>query len=110
MNLKSNKVDEEVTEKSLTIHLIKRLVELVYTNIYRLEVVFDQFIAIITTLLQIQTGSKVKSMIYIKLAIEANQSVILSYFQHKRNSQQLEGLEQEIGFENDRDQIMGSPD
>lgn len=81
--------DDWSASKSMTVQLLQRLVELVFVNIYRLEVIWEQFVQMVNTLLQINTTLAGRNQILIKLAIEANQAVILSYFAYKKNQKQI---------------------
>lgn len=50
--LKVQNIDQELDSNSLSIQLIKRLMELVLVNLQRIELIWDQFLAMTNTLLQ----------------------------------------------------------
>lgn len=72
----------------MSIQLIRRLAELTYVNIDRLEIIWDQHVAMMCIMLQnasIDASKGNKSNIFVKLSIEGSQALTMSYFQHKRH-------------------------
>ena len=51
-SMKLTQIDQELNESCLSIQIIKRLMELVFVNVARLELIWDQFVSMTNTLLQ----------------------------------------------------------
>lgn len=86
--IQSPNIDSDLNKYSMSIQLIRRLAELSFINIDRLDLIWDQLVAIMDMLLQNQKLSNAKSNksnVFIKLSIDFNQAVVLSYFAYKRN-------------------------